>query len=96
MSKKGNSAAKAGEHKYCGIVMPISAIDGCDEKHWFEVKSILSDAIEDSGFKPNLVSDADDAGVIHKRIVKNLYDYLLLFSSSLGDEFSVFSDVVSS
>lgn len=75
MSKTRNSAAKADKQKYCGIVMPISAIDGCDEKHWFEVKSILSDAIEDSGFKPNLVSDADDAGVIHKRIVKNLYDY---------------------
>lgn len=58
----------------CGIVMPISAIDGCDEKHWSEVKGILVDAIESTGFEANLVSDADDVGIIQKRIIQNLYD----------------------
>lgn len=58
----------------CGIVMPISAIDGCSEKHWEEVKGILTDAIESAGYEANLVSNADDVGIIQKRIVQNLYD----------------------
>lgn len=62
------------EKMVCGIIMPISAIDGCTESHWTDVFDILSEAIEDSGFDPNLVSNADDVGIIHKRIIQNLYD----------------------
>lgn len=58
----------------CGIVMPISAIDGCDEGHWSDVLDILTEAIESVGFFPNLVSNADEVGIIHKRIIQNLYD----------------------
>ncbi len=57
----------------CGIVMPISAIDNCSVEHWEEVKNILIDAISSAGYDANLVSDADDSGVIQKRIVQNLY-----------------------
>lgn len=57
----------------CGVVMPISAIDGCSEAHWGEVLSIVSDAIEEAGFEANLVSNADDVGIIQKRIIQNLY-----------------------
>lgn len=62
------------EKMVCGIIMPISAIDGCTESHWTDVIDILSEAIEESGFDPNLVSNADDVGIIHKRIIQNLYD----------------------
>lgn len=48
----------------CGIVMPISAIDGYPESHWTDVLAILSSAIEGAGFDPNLVSNAEDAGII--------------------------------
>lgn len=58
----------------CGIVMPISAMDGCTESHWADVLDILTEAIEDAGFEGNLVSNADDVGTIHKRIIQNLYD----------------------
>ena len=58
----------------CGIVMPISAIDGCAESHWADVLDILTEAIDDAGFEGNLVSNADDVGIIHKRIIQNLYD----------------------
>jgi hypothetical protein len=58
----------------CGVVMPISAIDGLLESHWLDVRSILVDAIKTAGFEPNLVSDADDVGIIQKRIIQNLYD----------------------
>lgn len=57
----------------CGIVMPISPIDGCPAEHWLEVLSILKESIELAGFEPNLVSDADDSGIIQKRIIQNLY-----------------------
>ncbi|MBS4720962.1 hypothetical protein J4G62_11925 [Aeromonas caviae] len=58
----------------CGVVMPISSIDGCNESHWSDVLDIISEAIEEAGFEANLVSNADDAGIIHKRIIQNLYD----------------------
>lgn len=58
----------------CGIVMPISPIDGCSENHWTDVFDIISKTIKDAGFEFNLVSNADDIGVIQKRIIQNLYD----------------------
>ena len=66
--------AELKEKMVCGIVMPISAVDGCDESHWTDVYDILSEAIEEAGFDANLVSHADDVGIIHKRIIQNLYD----------------------
>lgn len=58
----------------CGLIMPISAIDGCNEQHWQDVKEIISSAVEKAGFVPNLVSYADDVGIIQKRIIQNLYE----------------------
>lgn len=72
--KKSENVASEEKRKVCGIVMPISAIDGCSEAHWADVRSILDEAIESAGFEANIVSDADDAGIIHKRIIQNLYD----------------------
>jgi hypothetical protein len=65
---------KKEEEIYCGLVMPISSIDGCNEQHWSDVKEILTEAVEGAGFKANLVSYADDVGVIQKRIIQNLYE----------------------
>lgn len=58
----------------CGIVMPLSPMDNCDAAHWAEVREIIEESIEEAGFEANLVSDADDVGVIHKRIIQNLYE----------------------
>jgi hypothetical protein len=61
----------------CGLIMPISTIDGCGPEHWLEVKAIISEAIlsiSDYKFKVGLVSDQDDVGVIQKRIVQNVYN----------------------
>jgi hypothetical protein len=58
----------------CGVVMPISELEGCSESHWLDVREIVSEAIEDAGFDSNLVSNADDVGIIQKRIIENLYD----------------------
>lgn len=62
------------QDKICGIIMPISAIDGCSREHWKEVKEIVSEAICASGYKPKLVSDADDSGIIQQRIIQNIYN----------------------
>lgn len=62
------------EKLQCGIVMPISAIDGCNEAHWADVLEIINDAIDEADFEGELVSNADDVGIIHKRIIQNLYD----------------------
>ena len=58
----------------CGIVIPISAIDDCSEAHWGDVLTIVSDAISDAGFYPNIVSNADESGIIQKRIIQNLFE----------------------
>lgn len=57
----------------CGIIMPISSIDNCSAEHWNDVLGILKDVCSVSGFVPKLVSDADDIGIIHNRIVENIY-----------------------
>jgi len=66
--------AKEKTKEICGIVMPISSIDGCDEAHWVDVQKVIRDSIESADMEARLVSDADDIGVIQKRIVQNLYD----------------------
>lgn len=60
----------------CGIVMPISAIDGCSVEHWNDVRNIIEDSVKSiDNWKVDvrLVSDADEVGVIQKRIIHNLY-----------------------
>ncbi len=57
----------------CGIIMPISSIDDCSEAHWQDVREILSDAIEDAGFTAQMVNEAEDIGIIQKRIIQNIY-----------------------
>lgn len=74
MKKEENKVESANEMPVCGIIMPISSIDGCSNEHWNEVKNILSEAIESAGYSASLVSDADDSGIIQKRIVQNIYD----------------------
>jgi hypothetical protein len=68
----------------CGLIMPISSIDGCDEGHWKDVQEILSSAIKSAGYEANLVSNDTDVGVIHKRIVQNLYNNPLIVCDVSG------------
>jgi hypothetical protein len=61
----------------CGIVMPIASMsEELPSEHWSGVKSIIIDAvdsIDSPQFEAALVSDGDDVGVIHKRIVQGVY-----------------------
>ncbi len=56
----------------CGIVMPISEIDGCSESHWKDVRSILSDVIHQPVYAES-VKRSESIGLILKDIVTNLY-----------------------
>jgi len=58
----------------CGIIMPISEIDGISEKHWVEVFNILSEAVDTAGFRADMVSSTDEVGIIQQTIIQNLYD----------------------
>ncbi len=68
--KKQNDSEKP----CCGIIMPISSIDGCHEQHWLEVMNIITEPIEEAGFQAKLVSYADEATVIQKTIIQNLFE----------------------
>lgn len=64
------------QNRTCGIIMPISAIDGCPADHWSDVKAIIQEAIDSISspkFVAKLVSEADDVGIIQKRIVQGVY-----------------------
>lgn len=69
-----SKSAKPKKSDICGVIMPISSIDGCSEEHWLDVREIIFESIENVGFTPNLVSSADDVGIIQKRIIHNIYD----------------------
>ncbi|OOO34582.1 hypothetical protein [Agrobacterium sp. YIC 4121] len=58
----------------CGIIMPIAAMGQYEKSHWDRVRIILDEAIKEAGYEPRLVSESEDIGVIHARIVQNLYD----------------------
>jgi hypothetical protein len=57
----------------CGLVMPISSMDGYPASHWKGVQLIITQSLE-ADFNVQLVSIADDVGIIQARIVQNLYN----------------------
>lgn len=78
----GNSTGELGQDPvsggesvpHCGIIMPISTIDGCEPAHWKRVGRILDEAISGAGYKPRIVSDSDAVAIIQKTIVQNIYN----------------------
>jgi len=62
------------QKKKCGIIMPIAANDEYPNDHWKDVLQILIESIEQTDFEPRLVSDDVAIGLIHDRIVTNIYN----------------------
>ena len=56
----------------CGLVMPMSDMDGYTRGHWNDVKRILEEALDDK-YDVSIVSETEDAGIIHNNIVRGLY-----------------------
>ncbi|WPY97613.1 RNA helicase [Christiangramia sp. OXR-203] len=67
---------KSENHKKmkCGIIMPIASHSDYPTDHWTDVLDILIEAIEETDFEPRLVSDDVAVGLIHDRIVTNIYN----------------------
>lgn len=72
--KKTDPEAQNASKLVCGLVMPISSLDGCPDTHWLDVKEIIFESIIAVDFEPQMVSEADDVGIIQKRIIQNLYE----------------------
>lgn len=70
-AKETNQLAKL---PFCGIIMPIAPMGQYEKSHWDRVRTVLDEAIIDAGYSPRLVSESENIGVIHARIVQNLYD----------------------
>ena len=66
--------AKQETKKKCGIIMPIAPHEDYPHDHWKEVLVILIEAISETEFEPRLVSDDVAIGLIHDRIVTNIYN----------------------
>lgn len=71
---QSDDATQAEKLPACGIIMPIAAMGPYEKSHWDRVRIVLNEAIEHAGYTPRLVSESEDIGVIHARIVQNLYD----------------------
>jgi hypothetical protein len=66
--------AQSDKRPFCGIIMPIADTAGYDSGHWGRVRTALDEAIKEAGYFPRIVSESNETGVIHGRIVQNLYD----------------------
>ncbi|MGQ0501964.1 MAG: hypothetical protein ACT4P0_05040 [Panacagrimonas sp.] len=82
-----------GEKPICGVVMPISEIDGCSSAHWSRVRIELERIIKVAGFKANLVSTSEDANIIHKNIFKNIATNPILVCDISGRNANVFFEL---
>src|SRR5690349_969536 len=74
--ENGKAQSPSAKELLCGIIMPISAIDGASAEHWSEVKPIITEAvasIEAPRFTTKLVSDADEVGVIRLAVLPSSY-----------------------
>lgn len=74
MSKTNTKETEKIEKKKCGIIMPISSHPDYPKDHWNEVLNILTEAISKTEFEARLVSDDVAIGLIHERIVNNIYN----------------------
>ncbi|MEA5427497.1 hypothetical protein [Arcicella lustrica] len=59
--------------KTCGIIMPIADHSDYPMGHWKEVLQIIKDSLSETEFEVKLVSDNIEIGLIHERIVTNIY-----------------------
>lgn len=65
--------AGEGEKIKCGVVMPIAEIEGLSAAHWADVLEIIKESLDPAKYEVELVSADDVSGIIHKRIVQNLF-----------------------
>lgn len=77
----------------CGLLMPTGPTDGCDERHWLEVRNILSEAAAAAGFRPGLLGAAGEAALVHKQTVQDLYRAAIVVCDVSGKSPNVMFDL---
>lgn len=65
---------KESKNLKCGLIMPISAMGLYTEKHWKDIKDILTEALKDTDFDVEIVSNGSEVGIIQERIIHNIYE----------------------
>jgi len=73
MTDKNKTNGQNSKSMKCGIIMPIAQHSDYPQDHWKDVLNILIEAISETEFESSLVSDDPAIGLIHDRIVTNLY-----------------------
>lgn len=73
MTKQNSNANAEAVAKTCGIIMPIAPTLDYPNNHWSDVLAILTEAISETQFQAKLVSSDVAIGLIHERIVNNIY-----------------------
>jgi len=75
MSKSKENSEDTEKELICGIIMPISSTDRCDESHWITVRTLIERAIIKAGFKPQAVWENSQFEMIQAKIIHNLYEF---------------------
>lgn len=84
---------EASEKKICGIVMPISECDGRPPSHWADVLSIIKNSATSAGFEARLVSETFETNLIHKEILRNIYQDEIVVCDVSGRNPNVFFEL---
>jgi hypothetical protein len=71
--KEAKPPEPAPEKLKCGIIMPISDMGDYTKAHWAEVLTIIGEALEETQYKAEMVSNDNLNPVIQGKIVGNLY-----------------------
>lgn len=61
----------------CGLIMPISEIDGITKSHWSDVRAIIEEAIseiEQYDIAVSMVSESNEVRIIQKTIVQRIFN----------------------
>ncbi|OOY24281.1 hypothetical protein BMI91_09500 [Thioclava sediminum] len=85
--------AEASKKKICGIVMPISECDGRPSSHWADVLSIIKNTATAADFEARLVSETFETNLIHKEILRNIYEDDVIVCDVSGRNPNVFFEL---
>ena len=63
------------DHEVCGLIIPISGTTNHSEKHWSDMRDLLSRAIENASLKPVPVWINSSTDRVSERIVGNIFRF---------------------
>lgn len=88
-NKKEKKKDKLEQENTCGLIMPISEIDGCSEEHWEGVKEILEEVAKEVGLNGRIVSKSDSTNLIQYNIINRLYNDKTVICDVSGRNYNV-------